>query len=90
MKIHWLFYTLFIFIFYYWIWKLYFTEEEHIPPPTKSPNEERGMEKMGGVPLTLWSHAQKVETIRSLKSSETYFICTNISAIGAATEKLGV
>ena len=39
---------------------------------------------MGGVPLTLRSHTQKVETIgRSLTSLETYFICTNVSAIGA-------
>ena len=46
---------------------------------------------MGSVPLTLQSHAQKVETIgRSLTSSEIYFVCTDVSAIGAATEKLGV
>ena len=49
------------------------------------------MEEMGGVPLTLQSQAQKVETIgRSLTSSEIYFVCTDVSAIGAAPEKLGV
>ena len=63
----------------------------YCPSLSKSPNAERGMEEMGGVPLTLRSHAQKVETIgRSLTSSEIYFICTDVSAIGAATEKLGV
>ena len=52
---------------------------------------QRGMEEMGGVPLTLRSHAQKAETIgRSLTSSEIYFVCTDVSAIGAATENLGV
>ena len=49
------------------------------------------MEEMERVPLTLQSQAQKVETIgRSLTSSEIYFVCTDVSAIGAATEKLGV
>ena len=61
------------------------------PSPSKTPNAKRGMEEMGGVPLTLGSHAQKVETIgRSVTSSEIYFICTNVSAIGAATENLGL
>ena len=61
------------------------------PSPSKTPNAEKGMEEMGGVLLTLRSHAQKVETIgRSLSSSEIFFICTDVSAIGTAIEKLGV
>ena len=61
------------------------------PSPSKTPNAEGGLEEMGGVPRTLRSHAQKVETIgRSLTRSEIYFVCTDVSAIGAATEKLGV
>ena len=61
------------------------------PSPSKTSNAERWMEEMGGVPLTLQSQAQKVETIgRSLTSSEIYFVCTDVSAIGAATEILGV
>ena len=50
------------------------------------------MEEMGGVPPTLHSHAQQVETIGvgSLTNSEIYFICTNFFAITAESEKLRV
>ena len=90
MKIHWLFYILF-FLFLLNTKTLFHRRGTYSPSPSKTPNAERGMEEMGGVPLTLWSQAQKVETIgRSLTSSEIYFVCTDVSAIGAATEKLGV
>ena len=46
---------------------------------------------MGGVPPTLHSHAQQVELIGvgSLTGSETYFVCTNFSAIRAPTVDVG-
>ena len=90
MKIHWLFYILF-FLFLLNTKTLFHRRGTYSPSPSKTPNAEGGMEEMGGVPLTLRSHAQKVETVgRSLTSSEIYFVCTDVSAIGAATEKLGV
>ena len=35
------------------------------PSPSKTPNAEREIEEMGGVPPTLGSHAKKVKTIGS-------------------------
>ena len=92
MKIHLLFYILFIYLLLLLNRKtLFHRRGTYSPSPSKTPNAQRGMEEMGSVPLTLQSHAQKVETIgRSLTSSEIYFVCTDVSAIGAATEKLGV
>ena len=88
----WKFSDCFIFFIYLFNTKtLFHVRGTYGPSPSKTPNAERGMEEMGGVPLTLRSQAQKVETIgRSLTSSEIYFVCTDVSAIGAATEKLGV
>ena len=50
------------------------------------------MQEMGGAPPILHSHAQQAEIIGVglLTSPEIYFICTNFSAITAASEKLGV
>jgi len=89
VKIHCLFYILLLLLLLN-TKTLFHRRGTYSPSPSKTPNA-KSMEEMGGVPLTLGSHAQKVETIgRSVTSSEIYFICTNVSAIGAATENLGV
>ena len=74
MKIHLLFYILFIYLLLLLNRKtLFHRRGTYSPSLSKTPNAERGMEEMGGVPLTLRSHAQKVETIgRSLTRDILY------------------